>query len=163
LDQLLNEPATSDGAAIALSFMNSNAVPVFTNALSNKDITVKNRAVKGLGMMGAKAETAVPILLNILKEDSSLQNLVMESLGNIGSMPDLVVPQLIQRLYRPGDPAGGKPLELNLYAVDALAGFGTNAIPAVPEILKALPLQNGFTRNEATNALRLINPALLQH
>jgi hypothetical protein len=163
LDQLLNEPATSDGAAIALSFMNSNAVPVFTNALNNKDITVKQRAVKGLGMMHAQAETAVPVLLNLLKENSSMENIVIEALGKVGSMPDLVVPQLIKRLYRPpADPADGKPLELNTLVVKALAGFGTNAMPAVPEILKALPMQDGYTRNAVTNALKLIDPASLQ-
>lgn len=156
---LLTNPPTSDRAAFALTFMGSNAVPIFLNALRNESPSVQMCALKGLGRLGYEAETAVQDVLSILnnEQDPEFQRESIRALVNINARPELVVPQLVKRFYRQNEMTKRDQLTLNLRVVKALGRFGTNATLALPELENALSKQEGYARKIVEETIRSIS------
>jgi len=74
------------------------------------------------------------------------------SLNIFTNEPALVIPGLIQLLHDPEEPS-------RAIAIFSLGTFGPQAKSAVPAILKGLQSTNLAARQNATNALKQIDPA----
>jgi len=68
---LLDDKQTSYTAAIALGGVGEESIPVLTKALTNSHACARESAARVLGLFGAKAQTAVPALVQCTKDDDA--------------------------------------------------------------------------------------------
>jgi HEAT repeat protein len=105
-----------------------------------------------VGSMGTNGEPAIPLLLKVIANTNrSLQPPAIGALGEIHRQPDLCVPAIIPFLRSTN-------LNHRRMAVYAIRNFGEAAKPAVPDILRCLNDPDGWIQQQATNALRIIDP-----
>jgi HEAT repeat protein len=185
-------PGRSTNAAKELADGGAAAVPVLT------DIWRRNREGEGkaaelrlsvgqiLGEVGPQAETAVPVLLDGLRDpDRSVRTVSALALGKIGvgASRDEVVSALAKMLDRPEDRLSalkgffqlrdkakgaipqiaevmlkGQDGDVRWHAAEALAKMGAVALPAVPQLIAALKDDDARVRSHVAESLRKIGP-----
>jgi hypothetical protein len=103
-----------------------------------------------IGQFRARAEPAVPLLLEALQHSNNvIQAHALIALGMIGRQPDKCVPAIVPFLIRGNISDRQK-------AIGALRAFGTNAMPAKEAIEAALKDPDPWVRSEARNALETL-------
>jgi len=118
------------------------------DALSNKNVKIRNGAVRALGLIGPAAQPAVPLMLDNLKtEEQQLRPQIIASLGLIHQYPDRVIPVLIDSLQS-DDP------KLRANAAFAIAFFSKDIGAAAPILFKLLNDSDGRVRNNAASLLK---------
>jgi HEAT repeat protein len=108
-----------------------------------------------LGDIGPGAAEAVPSLARGTRGTDKICSLcAVDALGYIHAKPESAVPALVNCLADAnGDFTG--------HAIDALARFGVDAGPAVPELLKFLDSPDEVLKGKARAALKEIDPETL--
>ena len=104
------------------------------------------------GCMGPAAADAVPRLVQDTSDANyNVRFSALWALGNIHAKPDLAVPALIRSLH---DPMDGNRAR----AAISLGAFGIDAKSAIPELIKVLTDPSTDVKNDATSALKQIDP-----
>lgn len=104
-----------------------------------------------VGQFGARAEPAIPILLDSLQHTNNIiQAHALIALGMIARQPEKCVPAIAPFLTSPSISDRQK-------AMGALLAFGTNALPAKAAIETAAHDPDPWTRTKAKTALKLLN------
>src|SRR5262245_1599695 len=130
------------------------AVPALTAMLTNGDDQLRGTAVADLGLIGPGAVDALPVILDLLKNDRApfIRMWAAGVLGQIGAEhPDKIVPPLIELLKPEYDST------LHGNAIGSLGRCGTQAKDAFPFIVPYLNDPSPGIRIAATNALRQID------
>jgi hypothetical protein len=115
-------------------------------------------AARALGEIGADAEAAIPVLIEIVngagkfEHRGGVQSFATDALGRIGLQPETVVPVLIEALKDPGDS------DVRYAAALSLERIGPWARAPVPALVEALKDKSPVVRNHAAKALKKIDP-----
>lgn len=154
LVNLLKDGDGADGqmAAFVLSRIGPSAVPALEIALTNSDGGVRLRAAEGLRTLGAPGEPwSVPQLLGALKDpDPVTRFYVAESLQQFPDQANVIVLALTNCLNDPES-------TVRVSIMRTLGSFGTNAVPAIPNLLKLAADTNEDISGAATEALEQID------
>ncbi len=135
----------------ALGPVGKDAVPPLIDLLKNNDPDIRSTARDCLGNIGPAAKAAVPLLVQFINDTNRIVRWdTMINLGRINMEPEVVVPVLMENL----NPTNA----LLSTTIFVLGEFREKAKPAVPALLQYLNDKNNFVRNEATNALKQIDP-----
>lgn len=142
---LKNEDANY-AAELELGRAGRSAIPSLIRALGDDDADVRRSAAKALGENGSRAASAVPALVDAVKNRSPLAS---EALVQIGPA---AIPPLVEML---------KSTEWRTREVvsRALGGMGTDAAPATQDLAAALEGGSPQSREAAAWALGRIGPA----
>src|SRR5262245_6987069 len=124
----------------------ADAVPALLKLTENDpDPLIRLEAAKAVAGIDAKKETAIPLLIEALKDKGGkVRRRGAECLGDLGPRGKSAVPDLVKAVKDP-DPT------VSWAAIDALGQIGPDAEPAVPTLVEAL--KDGSTRGAAVNAL----------
>lgn len=114
--------------------------------LEADDAEVRNSAAEVLGRAGARAQGAVPRLLELLRRRDWRDRRVDAALARIGGDPELLVPVLLDAVDLPE-------------VADALGAMGAAARSAIPALEAAARHDDGDTRFGARRALRRLRAA----
>lgn len=118
----------AEAAGKVIEEIGANAVDILTESL--KDNNIRYAAAYALGLLGADAKAAVPILIEALKDKKAdSRSIVIQTLGSIGSEANTAVPILIEAL---------KDDNVRSYAIDALGNIGPASKIAVPTLVDIL-------------------------
>jgi HEAT repeat protein len=110
------------------------------------------RAAGALGVIGAKARSAVPALIEALRDHEPLiRKIAVSSLGEIGPEARTAIPALIGMLRDPDQ-------NVRLRAIMTLGTFGAEARSAVPFLVQALREDTLTIRRWAAATLGEIGP-----
>jgi HEAT repeat protein len=134
------------------------AVPALIE-IYDRNTAESSHAVTALGLIGPAAKPAVPTLVRGLantEPDSEFRLQCIWALGRIHAEPELAVPALMDSL---GETLSDTDVRVRLFSTTALGQYGPDARPAVPLLTNLLQDPNPNVRLEATNALKLIDPA----
>ena len=134
-----------DAAGNVIKGIGANAVDILTESL--KDNSIRCAAAYALGLLGADAKAAVPILIEALKDKKTdFRTNVIQTLGNIGSEANTAVPILIELL---------KDDNVRWCAIDALGNIGSASKIAVPTLVDILrdKKEDSFIRKDVAIAL----------
>jgi len=141
---------------MALQYLGKDALPPLLMVLTNQHQAagLRRLAAHSIKSLGTNAVSAVPVLVEFLNDEGHewddaivLFSLKIES--------GLIVPALLNSLdhRKPG---------VRSLAVFLLGARGKEARSAVPTLLKMLDDQDWQIREDATNALRQIDPQALE-
>lgn len=84
LVRLLDDKQTSYTAATALGGIGVESIPVLTQALTNSHATARESAVRVLGLLGPKAQSAAPTIIGCTKDpDESVRSFASFALKQI--------------------------------------------------------------------------------
>jgi HEAT repeat protein len=131
-----------------------NAVPSLIELLNDPDEDVRATATWNLGTIGPDASAAIPLLIKNLKDTNSTVGFYsLQSLADIHSEPEVVMPILIDALSK-------TQTQSTMYdvALIGLGKFGPQASNAIPLIKTFLTNNVSFVAEDATNALKKIDP-----
>jgi HEAT repeat protein len=150
LDARLSSPSAR---AALMKIHGESPLPLFRQLNDTSDWQDWSDTATMIGDFGTNAEPAIPAILSALELPSSslFRTPAASALGEIHRRPELCVPALIPLL---GDPN----VLTRRNALEALAKFGPDAKPAVPNIIESLEDLDYYARVSATNALKLIDP-----
>jgi HEAT repeat protein len=144
-------------AALALAVIReepSVAIPALTEMLT-KTNSARHEAVIALGQYGPMATSAVPMLLDCLvAEDSMMRMSARNALKRIGAETNAIITAVTNALTN-GD------INLRLFAINTLAGFGQAASNAVPALLLCFSDPVFVIHSAASNALTKIDADFL--
>jgi hypothetical protein len=155
---------TSHSTLTALMFVGKDGLPTLITVLTNNSnpqwVRVSAAAKIGApGMtLGTNAAWMVPILANCLK-DNQVAWLAAQALGAIRLRPEIAVPALVESL----EGKGGADLVIQINCAESLGSFGIEATAAVPALKAATTSTNAVLRQNATNALLMISPHVLDN
>jgi hypothetical protein len=159
LEALATDPrgGESAGRAVeALSEIGLEALPALAQVATNMQATTRLAAILRIKCMGSNAAPAAPLLLECIGDgDWRIAGNAAEIVGKLRFRPETSVPVIANLLRRP------EPF-LRRMALLSLAEFGREAHSAVPCMLNALRDSDVGVRHDATNALRVIAPDVLQ-
>ena len=132
-----------------------------TTLLQDDNPDLRRTAAEALGQIGPAAQDAVPRLIELLDDEDSW-DAAAEALGHIGPAARAAVPKLLEPLkvirqlpdldeydYIPGE---------YVACLDALAGIGSGARDAAPELLRLANFDDRSIRGGAVLALARIDP-----
>jgi len=152
-------PAAKD--AVVGMASNGPELSYLTAALQDDNRDVRRAAAEALGRIGQTAKDSVPRLIELLDDEDSC-DAATEALGHIGPTARAVVPKLLESLkairqlpdsdeydYFPGE---------YFARLDALAGIGSGARDAVPELLRLANFDDRSIRGGAVLTLARIDP-----
>lgn len=142
------------------------AIPILIDKLkeenTNKCSQETDFAIETLGIMGAEANTAVPVLLDYMHTAycTPTENKAAQALGKIAIEDETVIPILLNDLNKPN----------NRGVSQALAEVGkVKSKTIVVKLIKALKSEDSHVRINAANALKIMGetavdaiPALLE-
>ena len=148
---LLPDPALTEEAAVALSFMGREAYGPLEAALASDDPVVRREGLRSLGKLRERApleaRMVVPLLLEGLADpDAGVRVVAATYLGILADDAGSAVPALIETL------ADEDP-EVRAAAATALGSFGTAAAQAVPALREAATDRHEDVAREAGLAL----------
>jgi HEAT repeat protein len=119
---------------------------------TNLDQYARKMAAERLGDMGPAARSAVPVLIQALKDwDFLVRHRAAEALGKIGADPETVVPALTASL-------GDKHPIVRAMAAESLGKFGPAAASALPTLRKQLSDAHPQAQDRAARAIEAIAP-----
>ncbi len=121
--------------------------------LTHADLELRGSAARGLAKVGAAGKSALPALLNVLKDDAlppPARQSCLAALAAVGAEAKDVVPEL-QRALRDND------TELRRAAIDAAGKLGPAGAPAVGGLTRSLDEKE--LRKSILTALTAIGPA----
>ena len=135
--------------------------------LSSKDAAAREQAAKQLGVLGPQAKAAVPTLINVLRRPRKVMTLKNgdlsleshehdECAAALASIGLASIPALIEGLsdkYTRRNSAA--PTDLSRNSADVLSRIGVDAVPALIDVLKS---DDGFSKEQALEALSMIGP-----
>ena len=126
------------------------AIPVLRELIQDPDPDVRQAAANGLERIGPKAESMVPLLCKMLKEDAdeSVRGVVVRALGVIGR-PSVIPLVALLKEDNLSDPYS---------AWEAIGQIGPEASEAIPFLIKGLKDRKGYI---AARALASIGPAIM--
>jgi HEAT repeat protein/beta-lactamase regulating signal transducer with metallopeptidase domain len=144
-------------AVTALSSLRAKAaLPALIEAMKDKDVEVRYRAIRGVARMDPQAPASILALAGVVKDDNrNLRLEAMNHLANNASKAKAAVPALVEAL-QDEDP------EIKRTAVQVLTVIGVEAKAAVPALLKAGTDKDDGTRKRAVDALAAIEPEASQ-
>lgn len=156
-------------------------IPTVVEQLKNKE--VQEKAFKTLGRLGPWAESAVPDIVDLMKNDKSKRSSCLFLLQSIGPGAKASVPVLIELVENGDKTSRGSaisalgaigpdakaavPALVNVLkaggesahgAILALESFGPEAKPAVPQLITFLKSKSPFERTAAARTLGKIGP-----
>jgi RNA polymerase sigma factor (sigma-70 family) len=141
----------------ALGSTATPAAPTLIQLLTNAPPGTGFPLVRALAAIGPDAKDSVPALLPRLHDPNLFIRLAtLEALQNIHEQPDLVLPALIENLNVPKGKS--RDQDVTFLTLMALGRFGPQASIAVPAITPFLSDPDASLREQATNALKQINP-----
>jgi HEAT repeat protein len=127
-------------------------IPAYLEALRSGRAQLRPRAAEDLGMLGAAAKPAVPILRQCLKDrDEALAFESAVALGRIGPDASEAIADLAEALRSPRD-------RTRAGAAHALGSLGLAARPALAGLIRALQDPQALVRALASCALGEIGP-----
>jgi len=115
------------------------AIPVMETYINSTDRDEALFSLKSLALFGTQASHMTPAVVPIVLDESRshLERIsAMETLGRIGRDHELSAPTLIRMMQLPE--SDQQNTELRLAAAECLWMLGPNAMPALPELLRAL-------------------------
>jgi HEAT repeat protein len=116
----------------ALASIGSKAIGPLLGLLKHRDLFVQTRAIRTLGMMGPKAESVVPRLIEKLKAGDTAERIAAaEALGSIGPAAHSAIPVLRSKLK-------DRDLAILRVAIVALEKMKAAARVAVPDLAALL-------------------------
>jgi HEAT repeat protein len=144
----------------ALGTTEEAAVSALTAKLQDEDPVVRGAAATAAGALGKAGGPAVPMLVSLLGDKvKDVQRKAITALGRITPLQPAAAEALVARLEvaRPeSDDA-----EIGPAAIEALAGMGAEAAPALPAMVRRMK-QRGFRQSPAyAKVLSRIGPAAL--
>jgi HEAT repeat protein len=134
-------------------------VPALMRDIRDRDVSVRVRAVKALGMLGAAGKVALPLLVEALKDPDpdvrtlalkAIRKIAPEGTGNANEGTGEV--SLYSSQLRDPDPS------VRLQAAKALGRLGPAAAPAAQALLEATTDTDRDVRRQATDALNRVQP-----
>lgn len=150
LADLLGKGVDPCNICYALGRIGPKSVDVLTQALTNENVQVRFCAAVALADSKLQAVSAVPELVNLLKDSSrDVRRAAVEAIGVIRARPEIAVPSLIDLLK-------DNEVLVRLNAAKALGRFGAYAKAAVPILEKALNDDDPLMRKISEAALRQI-------
>ncbi len=136
-------------------------VPGLMRDLRDRDASVRVRAAKALGTLGAAGKAAVPILVEALKDnDADVRTLALKALrkiapeGNADPGAGSAAGEVSVYAQELRDPDPG----VRLQAAKALGRLGPAAAPAAQALLEATADSDRDVRRQATDALNRVQP-----
>ena len=140
LTTLLNDEETGEAAAVALTFIGTEAMPTLTNALSSTNLIMVRSVTSGLRVGGTNAVQAIPLLLiNSTNADSKTRARSILVLGEIRFMPSTTLPRIIEALSDQ-DPF------VRRTAIKAVGKYSANAAQALPKLVELTADPDPWTR-----------------
>jgi HEAT repeat protein len=146
IDTILLSPALGPGD-----------VPALLRDLRDRDASVRVRAAKALGSLGAAGKPAVPLLVEALKDpDPDVRTLALKALRKIAPDANANASGGEAALYAEQlrDPDPG----VRLQAAKALGRLGPAAAAAAQPLLEATTDADRDVRRQATDALNRVQP-----
>jgi HEAT repeat protein len=149
-----------DDAAVRLRESLEGPLPPITLAAllrhaEHPDAKLRVRAMHLLGLLGPRAEVAIPDLVRIVREakpDRRIDaHLAILALGRIGRRADVAVPVISPALNSPD-------ADVRSLAAFALGQFGRDAAPAIPLLIRQVDDVDPGARLGAISALGRIGP-----
>ena len=135
-------------AARALIGIGRPAVAVLVGVLKEKDRNARKLAVQALGELGSRARSALPQLMNLVKNDGdkAVRIGAAFALGRMGTAGNAAVSVLTTALK-------DADADLRGTAAVALGEIGPGAKGAVPALTEALKDENQYVRSSAAYGL----------
>ena len=150
-----NDPAPIVGLAAEWALMkirNESPLPFIERLKDTSNPTNWHEVNWLVQNLGSNAQPAIPLFLAAMNNaDKRIQNHAIAALGNLRLQPEICVPAIIPFLHSTNT-------GLRQTALWSLGAYGTNAAPALAEIVRCLKDSDSWARQQATNALRLLNP-----
>jgi HEAT repeat protein len=148
---LLQEPALTAEASVALSYMGPDAFAPLREALSNDDPMVRREALRSIGKLKDRApleaSVVLPFLIERMKDpNGSVRAVAATYLGIIRQGEAEAVPTLAEGLSDP-DP------EVRRASAAALGSFGAAAASALPALKRAAADKHDDVASEAGRAI----------
>ena len=153
LTNLLRQPHTAYVSACALARIGPQGLPPLVGALDDPHPEVRAAAAGVLGSVESDAEKILPALRQSLRDaDTHVRIGSVVSLAALGrSKPQAVLPELIAAV-------GDSNVAVRIYAADALGRLGSDARPAIPELLKLADGLDRIASGKARDAIGRIDP-----
>ncbi|MBK8871664.1 MAG: HEAT repeat domain-containing protein [Elusimicrobia bacterium] len=147
-DLLSDDPFLRGETAMNVTAMGKVGVPVFLEALKQKDDDLRQRAVDGLGEIGLVTPEVVEALIGLYKDSQRTIRLKASlCLGRMGQRDESVY-----KAVAPG--LASKDKDILLGTLRALGAMGGAAEPSLPQIVYLLEESTDVDlRNEAAEAL----------
>lgn len=156
LEEVTNNAALAPAhavAAVALIRIGQGSFQTFFERL--KDTSNQGqwiRTAQEVGRLGTNAEPAIPFLVAALQHtNDNIRTRAVSLVGQFHRRPDLCLRPLVSLLTSTN-------LDVRWQALHALGGFGPAAKSVAAEVARCLSDHAPGVRNEATSALRLIDP-----
>ena len=152
-------PFVAQNAMYALANLPGQKVLILSEALTNRDSTVRLKAAEYIGhfaAMGSKFDEmdptpAIPLLVrSLIDEDSKVEAAAARSLGRLGLESARVVPALTNRL-------ADTNAVVRSAVAEALGSFGEQSEPVARALTRALEDDSLAVRVAASNSLRAIS------
>jgi HEAT repeat protein len=153
---VLDEPALTAEAAVALSYMGPDAFPPLRDALTNPDPIVRREALRSIGKLRERAplpnERVLPLLVAGMRDrNEGVRTVAATYLGIIHDGAEQAVPALIAGLSDPDS-------EVRRASAVAIGSFGEEAALALPELRKAARDRNDDVAREAGRSIVKLQP-----
>jgi HEAT repeat protein len=153
----LPDPALTEEAAVALSFMGRAAFAPLRTALTSSNPVVRREAMRSIGKLRGRApldaRAVVPVLVTgMTDEDHGVRAVAATYMGIIHEHPQVSVPALMAGLDDPD-------IEVRRASATALGSFGEAAAPAIPALRKAASDRDEDLAREAGLSLIKLQPA----
>jgi HEAT repeat protein len=144
------DPAAIQGAVEVLASLGEPGVPLLVESLARKDVRL--RVVSLLGAMGETAQSAVPDLIELVRDrDPAIRREALLSLGAIGPAAQAAVPAAMQAMQDGNS-------QVRYGACYALGRMGNAALDAKPALQQEMENADPFLSLVCAWALARIDP-----
>jgi hypothetical protein len=145
----------TERSARALVSIGPLALPALMTISTNSQVPGRHYAIYFTMALGTNARPAIPFLIGRLSDpDTKVVSSACMAMSSLRLAPETCVPALTNLLTSPD-------YVCRYCASAALANFGKQSLPAIPQLQKLSKDTNPLVRAEALDALRRIAPDLL--
>lgn len=154
LTRMLDDPSHAFVAVRCLVFLGPPAENSMCKALTNASAQIRQYAASQMSWVCDDDGRYIKTLTRCLADsEGGVRSAAIEGIGAQTQAPDLVIPILIQTLEKHDGNISG-------YAAQALAGFGTNALPIFPRLSHLVEESNfDYTARQTLRTMVAIAPA----